>query len=245
MKKKNWIDFVEKVEKLVEANSSRSEMETKSKIVEPLLRRLGWSFVEDEVEVEYPMSFDSSKHVDYALLVDGKPSVFVEVKALGSELTTETQKQGLDYATREDVEWFALTNGTEIKIFNAEWGKNLQNALVGETLLQEFKKKRRVFEKISKNSIMSGKADERAQAVKQAKKSIAKIKKNRENIQKQITKILKEHSGELLHDELEKISKEFVNNLPEKLNDYATRRAGKIITHLNNSKHFHFSKKFD
>ncbi|KXB05221.1 hypothetical protein AKJ50_01485 [candidate division MSBL1 archaeon SCGC-AAA382A13] len=227
MKKKDWITFVEKIEKLIKTNPNRSEAETKSKIVEPLLRRLGWSFVNDEVEVEYPLDFDTASHVDYALLIDEKPSVFIEVKPLGSDLTTEAQEQGLDYATHENVEWFALTNGTKIKIFNTEWGTSLQDTLAGKAFIQEFKEKWHVFEKISKNSIMSEKTSKRVQAVKKAKKSIARIKKNRKNIQEQIAKVLKEHSEELLYDELEKISKEFVNNLPEKLNDYAKGKTKK------------------
>lgn len=225
MKKKEWSSFVEKVENLESSNPNRSEAETKSKIIEPMLRKLGWSFIEDEVKVEYPIKFaTSTSHVDYALFVDERPEVFVETKPLNSKVTSDDAQQVLDYGKHEEVRWCVLTNGKEIKIYNTEWGKSPQRALVNEISLPEFTEGRPLIEKISKESIESGKTMEYAKTIKQAKDSIMDIEENREDIKEEIVDILKEHAGELLYEKLEKLSSEFISNIIKDLESFTEEK---------------------
>lgn len=48
LSEEEWASFVEKIEQLESTDPNRSEAETKSKIIEPMLRKLGWSFIKDE-----------------------------------------------------------------------------------------------------------------------------------------------------------------------------------------------------
>jgi len=60
--------------------------------------------------------------VDYALLIDERPVVFVEAKPLKSDITFDNERQVLDYGKHKDVKWCVLTNGKNVKIYNTEWG---------------------------------------------------------------------------------------------------------------------------
>jgi hypothetical protein len=58
--------------------------------------------------------------VDYAFLVDGLPRLFVEAKGLGENLDdARWANQTISYATAAGVEWVALTNGSQWRIYNA------------------------------------------------------------------------------------------------------------------------------
>jgi hypothetical protein len=62
------------------------EQNTKAGLIAPVIRSLGWD-IEDlrEVHLEYRPR-PSDKPVDYALLLNGQPRMFVEAKALGQNI---------------------------------------------------------------------------------------------------------------------------------------------------------------
>jgi len=96
------------------------EQNTKAGLIAPLLRALGWD-TEDfhQVHLEYrPRSADNP--VDYALMLNGQPRMFVEAKGLGQNL--EDRKwagQIMGYAGVAGVRWVVLTNGDEYRLYNA------------------------------------------------------------------------------------------------------------------------------
>jgi len=84
------------------------EAATKQALVLPVLHALGWSvFDVSQVAPEFGVE---SRKVDYALVLDGKPMLFLEVKKLGTQLD-EHQEQLLEYSFREGVGLAVLTNG--------------------------------------------------------------------------------------------------------------------------------------
>ncbi len=96
------------------------EQNTKSILIDPLLRALGCD-VEDfeEVQREYkPKSVDNP--VDFALFILRTPRLFVEAKALGGNLgDRKWANQIMGYATVTGVEWVVLTDGDEYRVYNA------------------------------------------------------------------------------------------------------------------------------
>jgi Restriction Enzyme Adenine Methylase Associated/Type I restriction enzyme R protein N terminus (HSDR_N) len=96
------------------------EQNTKMGLIAPILRALGWD-TEDfrQVHLEYrPMSADNP--VDYALMLNGQPRMFVEAKGLGQNL--EDRKwagQIMGYAGVAGVKWVVLTNGDEYRVYNS------------------------------------------------------------------------------------------------------------------------------
>ena len=100
-----------------------SEAATRSQFVEPLLAALGFEGLAD-IDWEYHIKA-SNERIDYVLKINGKPAVAVEAKSLGTDLVDKHAAQLVQYAAIEGMEWCLLTNGREVRIFNA----NLQGSL--------------------------------------------------------------------------------------------------------------------
>ena len=93
------------------------ESNTLQYLVEPMLRGLGWDFDDPEqVRREYRPKIDQRRGkrgeaVDIALLENGTPTVFVEVKRLDRELSPDYEEQIERYASHMPVGTVVLTNG--------------------------------------------------------------------------------------------------------------------------------------
>ena len=85
-----------------------------------MLAALGWDLYDaDEVNREYRRR-PSDNPVDYALLLLRTPRLFVEAKGLGENLNDpKWTNQTISYAAVAGVEWVALTDGAEWRIYNA------------------------------------------------------------------------------------------------------------------------------
>lgn len=97
-----------------------NEPNTKAILIEPILRALGWN-VEDpeEVEREYKRK-PKDNPVDYALLLQRIPCLFVEAKPLKENLVDDKwANQIMGYAATAGVQWVVLTNGSEYRIYNS------------------------------------------------------------------------------------------------------------------------------
>ena len=96
-----------------------NEMSNRAVLINPMLKALGWDS-EDLKLVQQEYRFQSSDNpVDYALMDGGKPSLFVEAKALGSNLGDQKwASQIMGYASVAGVEWVVLTDGNDYRIYN-------------------------------------------------------------------------------------------------------------------------------
>ncbi len=96
------------------------EQNTKAALIEPVLRALGWDTENvDEVRREYRRR-PQDKPVDYALLLNRDPVLFVEAKGLDEDLSDRRwASQVISYASVAGVGWVALADGDEWRIYNA------------------------------------------------------------------------------------------------------------------------------
>lgn len=96
-----------------------NEQNTKATLIEPVLRALGWD-VENVEEVQREFRTKRrDKPVDYGLLILRTPRLFIEAKALGSNLADRRwANQIMGYAAVAGVEWIVLTDGNEYRIYN-------------------------------------------------------------------------------------------------------------------------------
>ena len=62
-------------------------------------------------------------YCDLAVKIDGKLEFLIEAKAIGLELKDQHIKQAIDYAANQGVEWVALTNGAEWRIYKVSFTK--------------------------------------------------------------------------------------------------------------------------
>jgi hypothetical protein len=117
-----------------------TEDNTKAILVEPLLKLLGWDIYSlDDVERGYKITIGTTKvEVDYAMKVDGRPKVFLEVKALDKDLEPFVE-QVVSYAKLKDVRWAVLTNGRELRVYDTARGFQLIKLTLDEYLKEQDK----------------------------------------------------------------------------------------------------------
>ena len=120
---RNIAETIEQVRaKIVRYKASRpiNEESTRAALIEPIIRSLGWD-VEDleEVQREYkPRKRD--KPVDYALMSQRQPRLFIETKALSENLADHRwANQIMGYAAVAGVKWVVLTDGDEYRLYNS------------------------------------------------------------------------------------------------------------------------------
>jgi hypothetical protein len=96
------------------------EQNTKIMLIEPVLQALGWDlFDPEEVNREYRRR-GADNPVDYALLLLRTPRLFVEAKGIGENIDDPRwANQTISYAAVAGVEWVALTDGAQWRIYNA------------------------------------------------------------------------------------------------------------------------------
>jgi hypothetical protein len=94
-----------------------SEADTRSYLVEPVLRLIGYEGVEHlRREVAVPATKES---LDYELLVSGEPTAIVEAKAIRQRPTDQHAAQCVQYASILGVRWCFITNGVEWLLYDA------------------------------------------------------------------------------------------------------------------------------
>ncbi|WP_345048312.1 hypothetical protein [Streptomyces rameus] len=96
------------------------EQNTKAGLIEPVIAALGWDVLDpEEVHREYRRR-TTDNPVDYALILRRMPRLFIEAKAIGENLDDPRwANQTISYAAVAGVEWVALTNGAEWRVYNA------------------------------------------------------------------------------------------------------------------------------
>ncbi len=128
----NWLDRYESQGRAV------GEANTKAGLIEPILEGLGWDIENpDEVHREYRRR-PSDNPVDYALLLLRTPRLLVEAKGIGEHLDDpKWANQTIAYATAAGVEWVALTNGAEWRVYNSHAPVPLERKLFQVVKLRE------------------------------------------------------------------------------------------------------------
>ena len=133
------IDVVaSRVEKLLDKSTYITEQDTKSALVTPILRALGWDCEDpDEVRHEYRHR-PQDNPVDYALRIGGKPRLYVEAKSLGRDLGEyKWGLQTINYANGAGVNWCVLTDGNSWRIYKSNADEELEQKLLLETWLYD------------------------------------------------------------------------------------------------------------
>lgn len=69
-------------------------------------------------------------YCDLAVRIDQKFQFLIEVKPIGVELKEQHAKQAVDYAANQGIEWVALTNGVNWKVFRVSFAKPIDKELV-------------------------------------------------------------------------------------------------------------------
>lgn len=111
------LQFVDKLRGRIQQHASllrQNEALTRSVLIEPLLRELGWDTENpDQVRPEYR---SGSGRADYALMNAGKPVLMIEAKPLDTSLQ-DGLMQGINYCITEGTPYFTVTDGRRWEIY--------------------------------------------------------------------------------------------------------------------------------
>lgn len=69
-------------------------------------------------------------YCDLAIKIEGKFQMLIEVKAVGIDLKESHIKQAVDYASNKGIEWVALTNANNWKVFKVIFSKPIDFEMV-------------------------------------------------------------------------------------------------------------------
>lgn len=97
-----------------------SEETSKIALITPFLRLMGYDTTNPaEVKAEYTADVGTKQgeKVDFAILEEGEPIVFIECKSATNELSTDNISQLYRYFSITDIQIGILTNGIEYKFF--------------------------------------------------------------------------------------------------------------------------------
>ncbi len=109
----------------------KGEEATKQALVLPLIESLGYDIRNtDEVFPEFEADTAIKKNgqkekVDYAILIDGKPRIFIEAKAIGVNLEGHHGQLKRYFMAHPSVSLGVLTNGTEYRFFTDTGKQNI------------------------------------------------------------------------------------------------------------------------
>lgn len=141
------------------------------------MRQLGWDDADpQEVSPEFPVG---NKKVDFALLVNGVPNVFVEVKRVGN-LSIDAEKQLFSYANEQGVPLLLLTDGQRWDFYLSMVGGPRKDRLfasieLGNTDLDDSTDVLRDF--LNKPDVDSGRARRLAEDALEAKRKREKAQR--------------------------------------------------------------------
>ena len=115
-----------------------NEADTKAALIDPILGALGWELRDPFTASQQYRHKLQDNPVDYALFILRSPVLFVEAKALNKDLADyKWIAQTLAYANAAGVEWCALTNGDEYRIYNAFAKAEAENKLFRRVRLSD------------------------------------------------------------------------------------------------------------
>lgn len=225
-------EYVEQSQSILEEAPQMGEENTKARLIRPFIDLLGWNTVSTNVEREYPVqSGVRTKKVDYSLLVDGTPKIFIEAKGCDTTISDGGVNQLQSYMRQElAVEWGVLTNGEEFEIFRKPTSNHRDGEIsLGRYSLAELEENPEVLEILSREAIESGDSERIVQQIEEARTAIENLREEKENIADELSGVVTNHVGEVSTLQLETESKEFVDTLIRSLEaeaDLIAKRGG-------------------
>ena len=110
----------------------QNEMAVREQIINPILRNLGWD--PEEPEYVQPNITLGDGIPDYALMVDGKPFLFIEAKKLSVDIKNrDSMRQLSRYSVEKGTRYGLLTNGyTWLLLRTFEEGKDIGERTIWE-----------------------------------------------------------------------------------------------------------------
>jgi hypothetical protein len=220
-------EYVERANGIAEDAPQMGEANTKEMLVRPFLEVVGWEFHPSEVKLEYPVRMASTRtNVDYALILNETPAVFVEAKGLDTEISGDHREQITSYMHNEEsVDWGLLTNGEEYEFFMYDGTPS--GFSLGKFRLKELPKNAEVVRTLSKGSVSSGESEDRAKRLRERRQAVSTLREDKDKIAGDLTETVTAHVGDSVASVAETEAKEFVDRVVEELENGGEKETNK------------------
>lgn len=216
--------YAERASSIIDEAPQMGEANTKEMLIRRFIEVLGWKFLPSEVKLEYPVRMASRRtKVDYALMLEGTPTVFVEAKGLDTELSESHREQITSYLHNEEgVEWGLLTNGKKYEVFRYDGTPS--GLSLGKVQLAQLPRRTDIAKTLSKASVEAGESKRIAENVRARKIAVSTLKSDKEDISEKIADLIADHIGETsVSSTLESEAKELVDRIVESLEEKGER----------------------
>lgn len=212
-------EYVGQSQSLIDASPQMDEQNTRRKLIEPLIELLGWDMLSPEVELEYSVQMGvGTKKVDYALMLEGTPVVFVEAKGVDSSISDTHRSQLKSYMRQTGVDWGLLTNGVQLELLKRKKDRDRPDEVsLGTFSLQELPDNIHFLRALSKDSIETGEAERIAENIEATQRAASHLQENKESIANQITQVVTEEIGDSVSQTVQDGAKQFVDVLASSL----------------------------
>lgn len=211
--------FITRSENLVKASPQMDEANTKVRIVQPFIELLGWNPQSTEVQLEYSIQMGvGTKKVDYALMLDENPVVFVEVKGCDTTLSESHQNQLKSYMRQLGVNWGVLTNGKRFVFLKRKTGTDRPDEIVlGSAAIEDLEVQSDLLSAIEKESIEQGRDSEIAADIIRIQQAISKLESRKEELADKVVSVVMGELDASLPVSIENEAKGFVDVVLESL----------------------------
>ena len=204
----------DRIRTLVSQEPFMKEANVKLRIVQPLLSALEWDVTGGEVEMERTVRVGSkSPAVDFALIADGKPVVFIETKSFDSSLAEEQAQQTISYGRVEGVRWCVLTNGKELRVYDATEGMVPQDCIVSAIDLTNLEGNFDEIRLLARNSLLAQELESVVGARRSLRTAAKRLEGERTEIAIAIGKVLKNHLPDLPGDRIRDLAEKALSRV--------------------------------
>lgn len=228
-KDKELTKYVKRSSKVMDENPQMDEANTKKKVIEPLIDLLGWDLYSNEVKLEYPVQMGSNqKKVDYALISQETPLVFIEAKGVNTQITDRDIQQLKSYMRQDDIAFGMISNGREFRLLKMEWGrKHTTVKILASFAMEDVSEKVNTLKIISKKAIESGESEKIAKNIEETRKALEKLAENKNEVTQEVINVVKEEIGEIRLNSVRDKAAQFVDDLITTLREPVKERVEK------------------
>ena len=205
--------YVEHARDVIEQAPQMGETNTKEMLIRRFIKVLGWTFHPSEIMLEYPVRMASQRtKVDYALLLDGTPTVFVEAKGLDTTLSDGHREQLTSYMHNEEgVEWGLLTNGAAYEMYRYDGTPS--GIQLGAVDLDHLVEWPHLVRALSKDSVEAGESEQIARRIREQRQAIGTLRADKDDIAAAITQLLRSKVGDSIAATVETEAKELIDRV--------------------------------
>ena len=213
-------EYTERARSIIDEAPQMGEANTKEMLIRRFIEVLGWNFLPSEVKLEYPVRMASRRtKVDYALMLEGTPVVFVEAKGLDTRLSEGHREQITSYLHNEEgVEWGLLTNGEKYEFF--KYDGTPSGLRLGELRLGQLISRADIVKTLSKQSVRAGESEQIAEKVRARRVAVSALKSDKDDIAERIADLMSDYVGETsFSSTIESEAKELIDRVVESLEE--------------------------